>query len=257
MQSFLNGELSIPADEAFHGAVHSYLNVFVRCECVASMVQRGGLSTADFRDVFRNNIERRIRGLPEIDGLPKETVISSWMGKFDQIMRGDEDPRRWSQRQAAAAGTSERQAVTSGRQAAAAGTSERQAVTLGYQAGTSQQRQAAAAGTSERQAVTLGRQAAAAGTSEATLSKEQLFDLFQNVLGVRKHEHQILYNAMQVSHRTLHTDRHVGASSPSCCAGQASYFGSGARPSGPKPAAQRPESGGGVLEVFSHSRNTR
>ena len=146
MQSFLNGELSIPADEAFHGAVHSYLNVFVRCECVASMVQRGGLSTADFRDVFRNNIERRIRGLPEIDGLPKETVISSWMGKFDQIMRGDEDPRRWSQRQAAAA-----------------------------------------------------------GTSEATLSKEQLFDLFQNVLGVRKHEHQILYNAMQVSHRTLHT----------------------------------------------------
>lgn len=198
MQSFLNGELSIPADEAFHGAVHSYLNVFVRCECVASMVQRGGLSTADFRDVFRNNIERRIRGLPEIDGLPKETVISSWMGKFDQIMRGDEDPRRWSQRQAAAA-----------------------------------------------------------GTSEATLSKEQLFDLFQNVLGVRKHEHQILYNAMQVSHRTLHTDRHVGASSPSCCAGQASYFGSGARPSGPKPAAQRPESGGGALEVFSHSRNTR
>jgi len=198
MQSFLNGELSIPADEAFHGAVHSYLNVFVRCECVASMVQRGGLSTADFRDVFRNNIERRIRGLPEIDGLPKETVISSWMGKFDQIMRGDEDPRRWSQRQAAAA-----------------------------------------------------------GTSEATLSKEQLFDLFQNVLGVRKHEHQILYNAMQVSHRTLHTDRHVGASSPSCCDGQASYFGSEARPSGPKPAAQRPESGGGALEVFSHSRNAR
>jgi len=141
MQSFLNGELSIPADEAFISAVHSYLNVFLRCECVTSMVQRGGLSTADFREVFRNNIERRIRGLPEIDGLPKETVISSWMSKFDQIMRGDEDPRRWSQRQAAS------------------------------------------------------------GVSEATLSKEQLFDLFQNVLGVRKHEHQILYNAMQVSHR--------------------------------------------------------
>jgi len=140
VQSFLNGELSIPADEAFHSAVHSYINVFLRCECVTSMVQRGGLSSADFRDVFRNNIERRIRGLPEIDGLPKETVITSWMGKFDQIMRGDEDPRRWSQRQGAAA-----------------------------------------------------------GTSEATLSKEQLFDLFQNVLSVRKHEHQIFYNAMQVS----------------------------------------------------------
>jgi calcium-dependent secretion activator len=101
------------------------------------MVQRGGFSTADFRDVFRNNIERRVRGLPDIEGLPKETVISSWMGKFDQIYRGDEDPRR--------------------------------------------QRQAAAV------------------SSEAILSKEQLYDMFQNVLSVRKYEHQILYNAMQVS----------------------------------------------------------
>lgn len=139
LQSFLNGELSIPADEAFISAVQSYLDVFLRSDCVSLMVQRGGFSTADFRDVFRNNIERRVRGLPDIEGLPKETVISSWMGKFDQIFRGDEDPRRWNQRQAATA------------------------------------------------------------SSEAILSKEQLYDMFQNILGVRKYEHQILYNAMQVS----------------------------------------------------------
>jgi len=60
------------------------------------------------------------------------------MSKFDQICRGDEDPRKWSA-----------------------------------------QRQAAA-------------------TSEAVLSKEQLYEMFQNIVHVKKYEHQILYNAMQV-----------------------------------------------------------
>ena len=30
------------------------------------------------------------------------------------------------------------------------------------------------------------------------LNKEQLYDLFQQILGVKKFEHQLLYNAMQV-----------------------------------------------------------
>ena len=30
------------------------------------------------------------------------------------------------------------------------------------------------------------------------LTKEQLYDMFQNILSVKKYEHQILYNAMQV-----------------------------------------------------------
>ena len=30
------------------------------------------------------------------------------------------------------------------------------------------------------------------------LTKEQLYDLFQQILGVKKFEHQLLYNAMQV-----------------------------------------------------------
>jgi hypothetical protein len=29
------------------------------------------------------------------------------------------------------------------------------------------------------------------------LNKEQLYDLFQQILGVKKFEHQLLYNAMQ------------------------------------------------------------
>ena len=31
------------------------------------------------------------------------------------------------------------------------------------------------------------------------MNKEQLYDLFQQILGVKKFEHQLLYNAMQVS----------------------------------------------------------
>ena len=30
------------------------------------------------------------------------------------------------------------------------------------------------------------------------LNKEQLYDLFQQILGVKKFEHQLLYNAMQL-----------------------------------------------------------
>ena len=31
------------------------------------------------------------------------------------------------------------------------------------------------------------------------MSKEQLYDLYQQILGVKKFEHQLLYNAMQVN----------------------------------------------------------
>ena len=137
MQSFLNGELNIATDEAFVNAVQSYVEVFLRSDRVSAMVRHGGCCLADFRDIFKNNIERRVRCLPDIAGLTKDAVISSWMSKFDQIIRGDEDPRKWSQ-----------------------------------------QRQAA--------------------TSEAILSKEQLYNMFQHIVHIKKYEHQILYNAMQV-----------------------------------------------------------
>ena len=38
------------------------------------MVNSGGCSASDFREVFKNNIEKRVKVLPEIDGLSKETV---------------------------------------------------------------------------------------------------------------------------------------------------------------------------------------
>lgn len=139
-QSFLRGELGIASDEAFTNAVQSYYESFLKSDRVTAMVKGGFCSANDFRDIFKNNVDKRIRRLPEIEGLPKETVLNSWMGKFDQILRGDEDPRKWSQR--------------------------------------------------------MGGNIP--GSSEAILTKEQLFDVFQNILGVKKYEHQILYNALQL-----------------------------------------------------------
>lgn len=86
--SFLKGETNIMADEAFQNAVQSYHDVFLKSERVVRMVQSGACTQHDFREVFKNNIEKRVRSLPEIDGLSKETVLTSWMAKFDCILKG-------------------------------------------------------------------------------------------------------------------------------------------------------------------------
>nr|XP_033490510.1 calcium-dependent secretion activator 2 isoform X6 [Epinephelus lanceolatus] len=136
--AFLNGETQIVADEAFCNAVRSYYEGFLKSERVSRMVQSGCCSANDFREVFKKNIERRVRSLPEIDGLSKETVLSSWIAKYDAIYRGDEDMRRQPQR------------------------------------------------------------AHLSAVSELILSKEQLYEMFQQILGIRKFEHQLLYNACQL-----------------------------------------------------------
>ncbi|XP_069759487.1 calcium-dependent secretion activator 2 isoform X2 [Narcine bancroftii] len=137
-QAFLNGETQIIADEAFWNAIQSYYEIFLKSDRVTRMVTSGGCSANDFREVFKKNIEKRVRSLPEIDGLSKETVLSSWMAKFDAIYRGEEDLRNKPARMPLSA------------------------------------------------------------VSELILSKEQLYEMFQQILGIKKIEHQLLYNACQL-----------------------------------------------------------
>uniref|UniRef100_A0A6P7FYI8 Calcium-dependent secretion activator isoform X4 n=1 Tax=Diabrotica virgifera virgifera TaxID=50390 RepID=A0A6P7FYI8_DIAVI len=135
-QSFLKGETQIMADEAFQNAVQNYHDVFLKSERVVKMVQSGACSQYDFREVFRNNIEKRVRSLPEMEGLSKETVFTSWMAKFDCILKVmDDESKRPSRMQQNL-------------------------------------------------------------NSELILSKEQLYDMFQQILGVKKFEHQLLFNAL-------------------------------------------------------------
>jgi calcium-dependent secretion activator len=149
--SFLQGKMSnIEADEAFTNAVRSYYEVFLKSDRISKMVNSGGCSATDFRDIFKNNIEKRVRSLPEMDGLSKETVLTSWMAKFDSIFRNNED-------------------------------------TLTNNAGNRRQSRNPTATT------------AASVSSECILSKEQLYDMFQNILSIKKFEHQLIFNAAQVT----------------------------------------------------------
>ena len=134
--AFLNGDTNIVADEAFTNAISYYYEVFLRSDRARKMVDSGGSTDNDFREIFRVEIEKRVRALPEIDGLSKETVLSSWLAKFDGIYRGEEDPRK--------------------------------------------------------------RQRPNVGQSELILSKEQLYDMFQSILIVKKFEHQLIFNAAQL-----------------------------------------------------------
>ncbi|KAF7272951.1 hypothetical protein GWI33_014300 [Rhynchophorus ferrugineus] len=135
-QSFLKGETQIMADEAFQNAIQNYYDVFLKSERVAKMVQLGAWTQYDFREVFRSNIEKRVRSLPEMEGLSKETVFTSWMAKFDCILKVQDDETKRPRTQAI--------------------------------------------------------------NSELILSKEQLYDMFQQILGVKKFEHQLLFNALML-----------------------------------------------------------
>lgn len=84
-----------------------------------------------------------IPDLFNIDFINFFQVLSAWMAKFDAIYRGEDDPRRPSNRLPASA------------------------------------------------------------ASELILSKEQLYEMFQNILSIKKVEHQLLYNACQVGYASL------------------------------------------------------
>lgn len=146
--AFLKGDLQIASDEAFQNAIQHYSEVFLNSDRIQLMVNGGACSTYDFKEIFRISIEKRIRSLPEIDGLSKETMLSSWMTKFEGLLRGDEETKT--------------KAISR----------------------VQQQQQNLAA--------------------ELILSKEQLYDMFQGVLNIKKFEHQLLFNALQVKTKEKH-----------------------------------------------------
>ncbi|CAI4226865.1 unnamed protein product [Auanema sp. JU1783] len=139
--SFLRGETNIPADEALIKAIQSYHEVFLKSERVQKVVNAGGFSMHDFREVFRLNIEKRIRSLPEIEGLSKDMVLSAWLAKYDAICKGDDDSQKGRLR---------------------------------------------------------GRNQVKEAQSDMVLSKEQMYDMFQQIMAVKKFEHQIIFNALQL-----------------------------------------------------------
>ncbi|VDP39949.1 unnamed protein product [Soboliphyme baturini] len=127
--AFVRGEIQIVVDEAFTNVVQSFSEV-LNSDRTLNMVLAGGFSASDFRELFRKIIEKRL----------KETVINSWMAKFEYIYHSEEE--------------------------------------------------------------NVGRKSkprcAQNPNADAVLSNEQLYDLFQQILGVKKFEHQLIFNALQL-----------------------------------------------------------
>lgn len=145
LDSIMMHHKEIDFDDAFGNAVRSYYEGFIMSDRVTQMVQTGGFSVYDFREVFHRNIKKRLHNLPPKDvKVPNDMVVSSWLQKFDAIFRGDEDLRKFHLKVNA--------------------------------------------------------------FEEQLLSKEQLYEMFQNILDVKKYEHHLLYNAMQVSCGRYHAD---------------------------------------------------
>ncbi|CBY43792.1 unnamed protein product [Oikopleura dioica] len=137
--SFLAGHSNIVADEAFFNAMQSYYEVFMQSPRINRMVESGGATASDFRQVFKTNVQKRIRLLPEIDGMGKDNLIHSWLTKFDAIYFGEDE------------------SAVDGKRKRAKETAQ----------------------------------------SELILTKEQLYDMFQYILGIQRYEHQQLAQGCQ------------------------------------------------------------
>ncbi|XP_075678981.1 calcium-dependent secretion activator 1 isoform X1 [Dermatophagoides pteronyssinus] len=165
-QSFLNGELNIQTDDSFTHAIQNYFDAFLRSNRLHMLVVSGACSTQDFREVFRRNIEKRVRSLPESEGITKELIISQWLTKFDQIFRSIIDCTNID--------SDSSMISSSGNTGSTNKLNSAKNINL----------------TAKGRLLNL--------SSEMILSKEQLYDMFQNILKIKKFEHQLLYNALQL-----------------------------------------------------------
>ncbi|KAK4469837.1 hypothetical protein MN116_007348, partial [Schistosoma mekongi] len=89
---YLRGDLAISSDEAFHTAVKEFYEAVLNSDRLLNMVKSGSCSMYDIREIFITNIEKQFQGVQPIEGLSKESVLSAWKIKFDQICRGGEGP---------------------------------------------------------------------------------------------------------------------------------------------------------------------
>ncbi|CAH8511359.1 unnamed protein product [Schistosoma intercalatum] len=91
-QLYLRGELAISSDDAFHTAVNEFFEAVLNSDRLLNMVKSGSCSMYDIREIFIANIEKQFQGIQPVEGLSKESVLSAWKIKFDQICRGGEGP---------------------------------------------------------------------------------------------------------------------------------------------------------------------
>ncbi|XP_065315951.1 calcium-dependent secretion activator 1-like isoform X2 [Gordionus sp. m RMFG-2023] len=162
--NFLNVDSNLAVDEAFYNAIQHYFDVFLKSDRVLKMVTTGGCSTNDFREIFKVHIDKKLKILPNKEGLNKDMALSAYMNKYDALFKGgtsfslNEDGKKLSTQQSLSASSR----------------SQHQSF-MQFQTNRP--------------------------SAETALNKEQLFDMFQQILTIKKFEHQLLYNALQLDNQ--------------------------------------------------------
>jgi len=135
VSSYVKDEAPKPGvEDHFHSTVQLFYDFVLSTDRLLLLVKGGGCSLHDLKEIFRLETKKKVKTLPEPDGNTREGLINSWMGKFECLIRGDDDLKS-----------------TKG----------------------------------PRFQITL--------PPDTILTKDQLYDMFQGVLAIKKFEHQLLF----------------------------------------------------------------
>lgn len=155
------------------------------------MVATGGCSIYDIKGYFANIVEQYICRLPEFKGVTKEIVKSSWMGKFEEILNG--------------ASTFKNDARQSAVSEMGLNPTNSNLIPGGIGDGIKNLNTGGLSlslATSHTNNATVIRRPANNHYEdeqiESNWTKEQLFLIFQEFLGINRFEHQLLFNACQL-----------------------------------------------------------
>ena len=166
------------SEESFLCALHAYQQCFLHDDRAELLVRSGAATLNDFKHIFRQLAERRARQLPNLDGYSRDALLGSWLNRLEQLLN---------------AALAEEDAATLGfnstNTSAASYSAAKRSVAKPSPA-------VAAAAAAAAAAVASSQTSQPAG--EPALTKEQLYDMFQHILSIKKFEHQLLFNALQV-----------------------------------------------------------
>lgn len=142
-----------------------YNEQFLSSSRLAMLVRSGGACLNDFRHVFRKLAEKKVKRSTEIDTFQKEQVLNSFVMKFDVLLPSEDQ------------------------------TYTQHYGNYLYYFISNKKFTTATGKTSQYQ---LQQQTLQQSNADVVLTKEQMYDMFSRILSIKKFEHQLLFNALQV-----------------------------------------------------------
>ena len=161
--SYTSGYVNSPICEKLLLEILSiYHDHFLTSDRLDGLVRSGGACLSDFRFIFRKLAEKKVKRSTEIDTYNKEQVLNSFVMKFDVLLPSED--QTYTQHYG-----NYLYYFVSNKKTTATGTLK-----------ASQQNQQSS-------------------NADVVLTKEQMYDIFSRILSIKKFEHQLLFNALQVT----------------------------------------------------------